>query len=491
MIDIHIDNINCKAIGLANYPRIQKCLQAYAPGYQYTYKYKRLGWDGKISLFDGESFPTGLLPLVLEQIQKYNFPVTLSDDRNIPGITLKSSPVALRPYQEAAVSSALSNTYLGTWWPRGVIQIATGGGKTEIAADIILKTNVPTIFLVHRRDLESQTVQRFNKYGIKTGGLDTIDKNHVTVVTVQTLMSCITNFEKFYINSEGKKTERSDDWMTKKDGSQSAKEAKIKASLLRMQQVFIDEAHLVAAKLETSTLFGKALAWMPNAYMRWGLTATPFMRDKLHNWMLEGSTGPAIVSISNRELIDQGFLSEATVDIFDMGQDAGIPKGWPDCYDFGVVTHRSRNMKIIECLKSYPGPVLILVSKIGHGELLESMASKAGIDIPFLSGRSSQKERMDTLDKLSNSKLRGAIVSTIWDEGINCPAIRTIILAGAGKSEIKNLQRLGRGLRTAPGKSTLKLVDFMDRSPQTLLRHSNERYKFWKEQGFEINIIKV
>jgi superfamily II DNA or RNA helicase len=485
MIDIEIYNVMSIAKGLTNYPVIGKCLEAYAPGYKYTVNYKRGRWDGKVSLFDGETFPTGLLPILIEAMTNHKVLFSLIEKRFLRSLTLQPSTVVLRDYQENAVKKALTNIYLGTWWPRGVIQIATGGGKTEIAADMILKTDIPTIFLVHRKDLQTQAIERFQKYNIKVGELETIPTNKVTVTTVQSLMSWDMNFSKHYTNSEGEDVERDDEWLKRKANKQGAKAKDIRAALLTIEQVFIDEAHLIASKMEKMGLFSGALQLMPNAALRWGLTATPYMREQLHDWMLEGGTGPAIVKITNRELIDAGYLTECVVDMFLTGKQPDVPKTWPECFDFGVVTNRIRNDKIVDCFKTYPGPTLILVSKIAHGKLL---ASK--LNIPFLSGQSNSADRKKAIEDIKAGHLPGIVASTIWDEGIDLPVLRCVILAGGGKSEIKNLQRLGRGLRISDNKSQLQLIDFIDQSPAILNRHSQLRKQLWIDQGFKVNILK-
>jgi superfamily II DNA or RNA helicase len=484
LIEIDIHNVFSKARGLSEHPAIMKCLEAYVPGYKYTLNFKRGRWDGKINLFNGEEFLTGLLPVVVDALTHHKVPFTLHECRGIVTPVLQPSRVPLRPYQQEAVNTSLMNTQFGTWWPRGVIQVATGGGKTEMAADLIAKTNVPTMFLVHRKDLQTQAIERFQKYNLNVGGLDTIATNTVTVTTIQSLMSWNMNFKKFYTNSDGEEIERSDKWLAKKNKKQSDSAKAIQLSLLAIQQVFIDEAHLIASTADKVGLFGSALQLMPNAYMRWGLTATPFMREQLHDWMLEGGTGGILVQITNRELIDAGFLTECVVDMFLTGKQPDIPKTWPECYDYGVVTSRIRNDKIVQCFNSYPGPTLVLVSKLSHGELLSKR-----LGIPFLSGQSTAPERRQAIEDLKNKVLPGVIASTIWDEGVDLQ-INAIILAGAGKSEIKNLQRLGRGLRTASGKIELRLVDFIDQSPAILHKHSQERKKFWENQGFKINILK-
>ena len=490
MIDIEIHNVNCIATGAEKYPQVMHCLETLSPGYQYTYLFKSGKWNGKVNLFNKNTFPTGLLSAVYQTIHEFKIPHTVTDKRVAKAITLHDSPVVLRPYQEEVVQKCLFNMWSDTWWPRGVIQVATGGGKTEIAADIICKTMVPTLFLVHRQDLETQAIERFVPFGIDAGTIENIGHQLVTVTTVQSLMSWNMEFAKNYETSEGEKIERSEEWLERKAKKQDRQAKFIKERLTEIDQVFIDEAHLIAAKAENMNMFSTALSLMPNAYMRWGLTATPFLRDKLHNWMLEGATGPALAHITNRELIDMGYLSEAFVDIFVMPKCPDIPKDWPRCYDWGIVTNGTRNEKIVECYANYPGPTLILVSKIGHGELLVKLLQKAGFTVPFLSGTSTKAERGKAIKDLKSGKLAGVIASTIWDEGIDISNIGTVILAGGGKSEIKNLQRLGRGLRRAAGKPNLRLVDFLDSSPATLKKHSAIREKLWQDQGFTLNHVR-
>lgn len=493
MIDIDIHNVTSIAYNVGNYPEVVAALETVMPGFQYTYAYKRGFSNGKINLFKGEEFPTGLINYLLIKIEEAGVPVSVTDYRTIRHIDLQPTTVQLRPYQEEIVNKALTNLYSdgqggGTWWPRGVIQVATGGGKTEMAAAMIQMTNVPTIFLVHRQDLATQATERFKPYGIEVGTLE--DPKQVVVTTVQSLMSWNMNFEKTYINSEGEEVDRSDEWMDKKARRQAAKSSKVKTYLDTVEQVFIDEAHLIASTEDKMNMFSTALSLMPNAFMRWGLTATPFMRDTLHNWMLEGATGPILAQITNRELIDLGYLSEAFVDIYIMPQNKDIPKDWPRSYEYGIMTYKLRNDKIVQCFSTYPGPTMILVNKIGHGQILEKKLAEAGFTVPFVYGNSSKEERRAVIAKVKSGKLPGVIASTIWDEGIDIANIQTVILAGAGKSEIKNLQRLGRGLRVSSGKSALHLIDFLDSSPTTLKKHSQVRELLWQEQGFTIRYLQ-
>lgn len=455
MIEVIVHNDMVETTGLDDLA--QDLFSSYVPGYKYTYLYQTGKWDGKASLIQNGEFPTGLLPVLLDYLQSKGVLYRVRDARYVPALNnLKPTTVQLRDYQIEIIEKAFNNYYFGLWWPRGVIQVATGGGKTEIAAAMIQMTNSPTIFLVHRKDLLVQATERFQKYGLQVGELKDILTNDITVSTIQSVHS----------------------WLKRKD-----KQKMLVKGLDRMEQVFVDEAHLIAARADTYNIFGAVLKLMPRAYMRWGLTATPFLRDEYHNWMLQGGTGDLICAITNRELIERGFLSEAVVNMVQMRK-LEVPtalRDWPTCYEHYIVTNRIRNAEVANCFNMYPKPALVLVNKLGHGDLLSQ-----SLGIPFLNGSSSIEERMDAVAKLKNGTLSGVVASTIWDEGIDIANIKTVILAGGGKSDIKNLQRLGRGLRLASGKQQLQLVDFLDQSPYILANHAKKRRALWEGQGFKV-----
>ena len=81
--------------------------------------------------------------------------------------------------------------------------------------------------------------------------------------------------------------------------------------------------------------------------------------------------------------------------------------------------------------------------------------------------------------KISES---GSSVGTISvGEGTDMPYIDVVILASGGKSSIRLLQRIGRGLRTPEGKDSLLVIDFQDWFNPILLRHSLARQKTFRE----------
>jgi superfamily II DNA or RNA helicase len=465
---IHVDNIKCRLeprpSEMSAVEEVKKTLVCFAPGYKYTYLYKRKLWDGKVSLTDGLEFQTGLLPKVAEGLSKYRVEMEMDDNRVISTVTLKPTTLPLYDFQREVVKGAFENTLWGTWWPRGVIKVSTGGGKTEMACAMIEMAGVSTLFFVHTKDLLHQTAERFKKYGLDCGmlgdGIYETD-NKVTVATIQTLWG--------WLNSDDKR------------------KVEIALHVLKnTHQVFFDEAHLLAADVDKGNIFIQTAAHLPRAYMRWGLTATPFMKDEYSNQLLQSVTGGLLCDITNRQLIDTGYLAEGKVTMYNVPSHLSVPNSWPECYEQGVCMHNGRNDKIVELLKTMPQPILVLVTRVGHGEILERKAKEAGLNVPLVWGKHKSKERKKLIEQLKNGQCKAVIASTIWNQGVDIPQIKTLILAGGGKSPVATLQKLGRGLRLSKGKEHVEIIDFFDHSTRWLRNHSKSRKKTWMQEGFAI-----
>ncbi len=256
------------------------------------------------------------------------------------------------------------------------------------------------------------------------------------------------------------------------------------AYLRDVEQVFVDEAHLTAANLDKGNLFTQALELMPNAYMRWGLTATPFMRAQYHDWLLEGTTGQILYDKPSNELVAEGWLARPKFSMY------YVPcksyGDWADDYDLALVQNKKRNNYIFNCIKHRQGPIMVLVQRIAHGHLLKSICDKNGIPVRFLHGEVDVPTRQQALQDLKDGLIKAVIGSTIWDEGLDIAEIRTLILAGGGRSKIKNLQRLGRGIRLSVGKDEIEVIDFFEEGSKWLKRHAQERLKLWKSEGYEV-----
>jgi len=226
--------------------------RTYAPGYKYDWRYKKKMWDGRVSIFNSRdnSLPSGWLPKLAQEFPHARF----VDRRPLPQIQLQPTRVSLRDYQAEVVQTAFSNQSCGTWWPRGVIQAATGSGKSIMAAAMIDMTHqLKTLFVVHRTQLKLQTERVFEQFNVRT--------KNVKVVTVQSLMSWAYDFQA-PIQGERESEEEFEERLAQFQERKERRDEKAdlqRAYLESIQQVFIDEAHLVAANQEKGNLFSRAL----------------------------------------------------------------------------------------------------------------------------------------------------------------------------------------------------------------------------------------
>lgn len=481
MYNLYFNNITAKVDDPEFIRELRSKLRTFAPGYKYHPLYKRKLWNGKVSLVDKEgNFPTGFVPWVAER-----YKVNLIDQRILLPLEIHPTSISLRDYQYNAIKKAFLNEQADTWFPRGVIAHSTGAGKTRIAAAMIQMAKVPTLFLTNQTYLVTQTFKAFNELEVgglaltedKKGNLSRFSQGYTNSSNEDTLICTVQSLMSWAMNRK-KKSDRLID-----------KEEYIRKRLASIQQIFIDEAHQIGASKDHGNLFVQALQLMPNAYMRWGLTATPFLREEYHDWLLEGYTGSVIDRIKTKELIEKGYLAMPDITMFRCPA-TKIVKEWPECYDLGIVCNEARNKKIIDLYNGGLGPTLIFVERVTHANILNELANRRGLRLPIMTGEMESFDRTILIDDLRNGRVKG-IVSTVADQGVDIPELQILINAGGGKSERDVIQKIGRGSRLAHNKSTFKLYDFIDTFPDSLYRQSLIRKKTYLSEGYTVKEHKL
>lgn len=473
-MQIKFDNLKAQAL-VENkddeeiYNIVRRATKVQAPGAQYTGKYKlykrtkgKEGWDGNVNIFQPDgTFPTGLLPFFMETMwtTTKRTASVLHDERPDPNATIGVTNLSLRGHQLEALMTGFANKFNNLWWPRGIFYHATGAGKTELAVGMFEVNPLPTLFVVHRKTLAKQTAERFEKYDHRVGFIgDSQMKNLDSNMIVTTIQSIL-------------KHESVND---------------IKKILSRTAQVFFDEAHLIAATVAKGNWMVDLSNKLPNAFFRWGLTATPFMRDQYSNWLLAGTTGNVLHEVRSTELIEEGFLTPPIVKMVEAPKVHKCPQKWPDSYDHGIVLNTGRTKETIRQLQDVPKPCFVFTTQVSHGMILERAAKRAGLPVHFLHGENTTTERNRSLKMLEEGTIDAIICTTIFDEGVDFPSLKSAILAGGGQSSIKTLQRIGRGLRLHKDKNEFVVIDFIDRSAKNLQKHSQERIRTYKREGFKI-----
>ncbi len=118
------------------------------------------------------------------------------------------------------------------------------------------------------------------------------------------------------------------------------------------------------------------------------------------------------------------------------------------------------------------------------------MLGRHRLRFAYINGTDTTKRRRRIIDLFRAGKLDVLISSTILDEGFDAPIAETLILAGGGKAEHRQIQRIGRVMRTHEGKERATVFDFLDEG-YYLGKHSASRRAAYKsELAFDVEIVR-
>jgi superfamily II DNA or RNA helicase len=458
---------------------------SYSPsGVRYTHTYKKEDWDGRISFLSKPQlrFSSGFVPHIITKLKLKGWEAETRDQRKKVAFAIPSDDwikeclygVELRDYQVEAAKAFLTQDYFNH--RRGVFDAPTGSGKTVMMAAVIVclhKTHPSPkqLFLTHRAPILDQTIKRFQEYfDGNPMVLTTRNKNwqnaDLVISTIQTIQA--------YLRKD-KKTNRY---------KNQAKAIHMIEYLDSVDVLLVDEVHRVTAKG-----FQEAIEYMQNTTWRLGVSATPFRSGKESRLKVMSAIGPVCYKIGKDKLIKRDLLAKPMIKFIKI-RNPRIPKsfGWDKAYRWGIVNHPYRNKVIVtEAVKlaDKGDKVLILVIHIDHGKRLGDALANAGRPTRFVHGGTAGEQRERVMEAFESKGADIVIMSTVADEGIDIPIISAVILAGGGKSTIRFIQRIGRGMR--PSETTLKVLDFVDFQHKMLLKHSYHRFKLArKEEGYKL-----
>jgi len=234
---------------------------------------------------------------------------------------------------------------------------------------------------------------------------------------------------------------------------------------------------------------------------RFGFTGT-LDGTKTHRMVLEGLFGPVKKVTTTSELIDKKHLSAFTI--------KAIILQYPDhvrqlikTLDYQgeldwIVRCKERNNFIRNLALSLKGNTLLLFQFVDkHGKILYDMLKDADRPVFFVYGGVDGEER-EEIRKIVEKENSAIIVASYgtFSTGINIKNLHNIIFASPSKSRVRNLQSIGRGLRTSDNKEIATLYDIADemtwkKSRNTTINHFLERLKIYNEENFIHKIYPV
>jgi superfamily II DNA or RNA helicase len=473
------DEVNVKFVGVE--PKTRRKLSdavKYMLPYAYHMPAYKLGrWDGCVRFCDvGGRTYLNLLDRLLPIVQKEGYEIELDDQRqqwsfNFDKIELDrfkdtlwpnghpaaGTPVILRDYQVDVINEFLAN-------PQSIQEIATGAGKTLITAALsnLCEPYGRSVVIVPNKDLVVQTEKDYKNLGLDVGVLfgdrKEYDKTH-TICTWQSLS---------IMDKKSKKFEA---------------DFPIDQFLTGVVCIMVDEVHKAKADV-LRNLLGGAFANVP---IRWGLTGT-IPKDEHEAIGCVCSIGPVVGNLSSKELQDKGVLAELDIDIFQL-QDGVMGFGNYAQELKWLVTDPTRIDVLTGIISKLAdaGNTLVLIDRIATGEML----AERNPDWAFISGRMKTTDRQDEYAEISEADNK-VIVATygVAAVGINIPRIFNLVLLEPGKSFVRVIQSIGRGIRKAEDKEYLRVVDITSNLKYSK-RHLTKRKVFYREQGFPFKITKL
>jgi superfamily II DNA or RNA helicase len=220
--------------------------------------------------------------------------------------------------------------------------------------------------------------------------------------------------------------------------------------------------------------------------IRWGLTGT-IPKEKFEYESIRCSIGEVINHVTANQLQEKGILAQCHVNILQI-TDIREFRSYAEEYKY-LVTDSERidwlADKVKEIVKT--GNTLVLVNRIDTGKMLIDRIK----DSVFISGEVKTKDRKDEYDEVKTSDDK-IIIATygVAAVGINIPRIFNLVLVEPGKSFVRVIQSIGRGIRKAEDKDFVQIWDITS-TCKYAKRHLTERKKFYKDAKYPFLVTKT
>lgn len=364
--------------------------------------------------------------------------IPLEDKRKETGPVVsfpwKKAPYSPRPYQEEAIEVAMNN------W-RGVINFATGLGKTLTAVHLIKRLKRKTLVVVPTESIAKQFFNELSSaFGDHNVGYYGGGKKKIKNITIGIAASVSNSIDAFKKEDLG--------------------------------LIIFDEVHHIAA----NTFYDISVA-LGDVGRIYGMTATDFRSDG-KDILISAGCGPVIIKRDIVWGIANGFLAKPKFIVTE------VETSGPDYqndklknYKAHVLHCEEMKSKIKSDIVNYIAQgksVLCLVGEVSHGEELSK-----DLGIPFAQGKDKMSQQY--VDSLNAGKIQ-ALVGTGGKvgEGTDTRRVDVLILANFMASKGPVIQAIGRGLRLYGDKTECIVKDYIPKGSTMLSRHAKGRVALYR-----------
>lgn len=436
------------------------------PGAKFMPAYRNKVWDGKIRIFNPmvSLLYCGLSQHLEQFCKSRDYEIEYEGqfaDTEFSLIEAKKFIEKLEPkmqpreYQIEAFVHAVRKR-------RGVLLSPTGSGKSFIIYLLACWYRSKTLIVVPTTSLVHQMASDFEEYGLPKGMTHKIMSGEEKASNKPFVVS---TWQSIY------KMPRA--WFDQFD------------------VVIGDEAHLFKSKSLTSIM-----SKLTKCKHKFGFTGT-LDGTQTHKLILEGLFGPVRKITTTSDLIEQKHLANFQIKAIILKYQDDIRKimagaDYQSEIDF-LVRNDARNRFIKNLALSLNGNTLLLFQFVEkHGKILYDLISQEAVDrkVFFISG-AIDGEKREEIRKIIETESNAIVVASYGTSstGINIRNLHNVIFASPSKSRVRNLQSIGRGLRTSDTKSNATLYDIADdlswksKKNHTIL-HFVERIKIYNEEKF-------
>jgi superfamily II DNA or RNA helicase len=470
-------NVKIEGLDLDTRKKLSNKFKYDIPGARYMPAVRLGRWDGKMAFFQmGGSTYINLLPDIIPILQQDGYDISINDTREYemdyplepvtedsyadyvwpPKHPVAGTPITLRDYQVEVINNFLKN-------PQSMQEVATGAGKTLITAVLSHRCEAHgrTVIIVPNKSLVTQTEDDYINMGLDVGvyygDRKEFGKTH-TICTWQSLNILLKNTKN------------------------ARAEVTIGEFLEGVVCIMVDEVHMAKADALKTLLTGV----MSHIPIRWGLTGT-VPKEDFESVSIVCSLGPVTNKISAKELQDKGVLAQCNVNVLQL-LDVTEYENYQSELKY-LLEQKDRLDYIAGLITNIKesGNTLILVDRINAGKELESRIPGS----VFVSGVTKAQERKDHYDEVADATGK-VIIATygVAAVGINIPRIFNLVLLEPGKSFVRVIQSIGRGIRKAEDKDHVQIWDITS-TCKFAKRHLTKRKAFYREAAYPFTIQKL
>jgi superfamily II DNA or RNA helicase len=221
--------------------------------------------------------------------------------------------------------------------------------------------------------------------------------------------------------------------------------------------------------------------------IRWGLTGT-IPKEDYAAVSIFCSLGNVVGKLSASELQEAGHLANCHVNIVQLVDHVEYTNYQTELKYLVETSERLDYISDLVARVNGTGNTLVLVDRIATGKLL---VERLGDRAVFVSGATKAKDRKDEYDEVAISSDK-IIVATygVAAVGINIPRIFNLVLIEPGKSFVRVIQSIGRGIRKAEDKDHVQIWDITS-TCKFAKRHLTRRKAFYKEANYPFTLEKA